>query len=122
MTEENPDKLRKEIKQLKYENKSMFDKSNEVILENKKLQEELEIYQELSGSENKILKEHVVTLVKRNTERLDEIQNLKSQLEEYKVKTSRYDMLKDRYINQNKKHFDELCGLYFDDDEVDKEN
>jgi len=23
--------------------------------------------------------------------------------------------LKDRYLNQNKKHFDELCGEYFDD-------
>ena len=30
------------------------------------------------------------------------------------VKAARYDMLKDRYLNQNEKHFDELCGEYFD--------
>ncbi len=29
----------------------------------------------------------------------------------------RYLALKDRYLNQNEKHFYELCGLYFDEDE-----
>jgi hypothetical protein len=32
-------------------------------------------------------------------------------------KASRYDALKDRYLHQNQKHFYELCGLYFDEDE-----
>ena len=32
-----------------------------------------------------------------------------------KVKAVRYDMLRDRYLNQNEKHFDELCGEYFDE-------
>lgn len=33
------------------------------------------------------------------------------------AKASRYDMLEDRYLHQNEKHFYELCGLYFDEDE-----
>jgi len=34
------------------------------------------------------------------------------------AKASRYDMLEDRYLHQNEKHFYELCDLYFDEDET----
>lgn len=34
------------------------------------------------------------------------------------VKIARYDALQDRWTNQNEKHFDELCGYYFEDDVV----
>jgi len=42
-------------------------------------------------------------------------EQLKKQILSDVVKASRYDMLKDRYLNQNKKHFEELCGEYFED-------
>jgi len=38
-----------------------------------------------------------------------------SSLTNDEIKAVRYDMLADRYLNHNEKHFDELCGLYFDD-------
>lgn len=54
----------------------------------------------------------------------DIINSLKSELlqvyrakDKLKVKADRYDNLKDRYLNQNEKHFGELCGLYFEDEE-----
>jgi len=34
-----------------------------------------------------------------------------------KVKAIRYDLLRDRWLNQNQKHFYELCFAYFDEDE-----
>ena len=46
----------------------------------------------------------------------DRITQLDAELAEAKVKAVRYDMLQDRYLNQNEKHFGELCGLYFDDE------
>lgn len=40
---------------------------------------------------------------------------LQKQIIELTYKETRYDALQDRYLNQNQKHFDELCGTYFDD-------
>ena len=36
------------------------------------------------------------------------------------IKLVRYDQLQDRYLTQNKKHFEEMCGTYFDDYPMDK--
>ena len=41
-----------------------------------------------------------------------ELEQLKS---DTLAKLTRYDALQDTYINQNEKHFGELCGTYFDD-------
>ena len=58
-----------------------------------------------------------------------EIESMKSQLESQlgkadilEWKSVRYDALKDRYLNWNEKHFDELCGLYFDDEPIKDKN
>lgn len=40
---------------------------------------------------------------------------LQKQIIELTYKETRYDALQDRYLNQNEKHFGELCGTYFDD-------
>lgn len=40
------------------------------------------------------------------------------QILENEIKSSRYDILRDRYLNQNQKHFDELCGEYFEEDNL----
>jgi len=41
-----------------------------------------------------------------------EMEDLKSDI---LAKTVRYDALQNRYLNENEKHFGELCGTYFDD-------
>ena len=48
-----------------------------------------------------------------------EMEDLKS---DTLAKLVRYDALQDRYLNQNEKHFGELCGTYFNDYPMENKN
>ncbi len=39
-------------------------------------------------------------------------------IEDIIPKIKRYDMLQERYSDQNPKHFDELCSVYFDMEKI----
>ena len=63
-------------------------------------------YHEVEGKKN----DNMMSALRVNTE------SQLAKVRELEWKASRYDMLCDRYLNQNQKHFDELCGLYFDEE------
>jgi hypothetical protein len=97
-------------KGIKYTN--LMNANSQVVKENislTELQIKLNQYKQLLGEDF------------RNTEHVEDIKKIilddKKSLKLYK---SRYENLRDRYLYQNKKHFDELCGLYFDDERVGK--
>lgn len=68
------------------------------------------------GAENLLLQD--------KAQKYDDLMNANSEvvqknidITEDHIKAARYNMLEDRYLHQNEKHFYELCGLYFDEDE-----
>ena len=34
------------------------------------------------------------------------------------IKSVRYDVIRERYLEWNDKHFRDICGLYFDDEDL----
>jgi len=40
---------------------------------------------------------------------------------EDQIKAVRYDILENSYRNENEKHFNEKCGLYFDDERLESD-
>ena len=63
-----------------------------------------------------LLNSHECNCGNETTDReVKEIRGKIYQILDNQWKSTRYDNLRDSYLDQNSKHFDELCGEYFDD-------
>jgi cytochrome c556 len=95
----------------------MAERNIKLIKENKKHKDTIEFANEYT---DKVWAEH--EKYKDKAQKYDDLMAANSEVVQHNIdltkdhmKAARYDMLRDRYLNQNEKHFDELCGEYFDD-------